>query len=716
MAAGGVLKKGLVIVESPAKARTVGRILGRDYEVVASMGHIRDLPKSKLGVDVENGFQPTYEVPKAKAKIVSGIRSAAGKTDTVYLATDPDREGEAISWHLVAAARLDANDRRLQRVVFHEITADAVTKAFNHPRDIDTRLVDAQQARRVLDRLVGYKLSPLLWKKVQRGLSAGRVQSVAVRLVVEREREIEGFVTDEYWILSVKLGRHATDEAFWARVIGLRGRRKLVVSGEDTAAGHVSKLSAARYSVDDVKVKDVPKRPAAPFTTSTLQQEAARKHRYTASRTMVLAQQLYEGITLGDGEATGLITYMRTDSPRITPTAVSEIRDFIVNSYGADYVPAKPYQYASKGKFAQEAHEAIRPTSVSRTPNSLKAFLDTNQLKLYTLIWQRAVASQMSAMVSEVTTVNVDARVESDDESGYRLEATSSRVKFPGFSALYVESPDDSGDDEQATGLPDVSKGESLQYLDSSSEQKFTQPPPRYTEATLVKTLEQKGIGRPSTYAPTLSVIQQREYVLKEAGRFRPTRLGALVNDLLVEHFPKVVDIGFTAHLEGELDDIARGEREWVAVVRDFYVPFAAELDGAEQRVARVDASEPTDQVCPNCNRPMVIRSGRFGRFLACSGYPECKTTQKIVKPTGALCPECGADVIVKRSKKGKTFYGCSRYPDCEFATNRKPLSVPCPSCGKAMVAQGRDKGKCTKCGTVSSLEAAGTSGGDGDE
>ncbi len=714
MAAGGILKKGLVIVESPAKARTIGRILGRDYHVVASMGHIRDLPKSKLGVDVDNNFQPTYSVPKAKAKVVSEIRTAATKSEVVYLATDPDREGEAISWHLVAAARLDEDGRSLQRVVFHEITAEAVKKAFTHPRGIDTRLVDAQQARRILDRLVGYKLSPLLWKKVQRGLSAGRVQSVAVRIIVEREREIERFTAEEYWVLQVKLGRLADTESFWARVVGARGRRKLALSSEAMAIDCVERLVAAAYHVADVKVKDVSRRPAAPFTTSTLQQEAARKHRFSASRTMALAQQLYEGITLADGESTGLITYMRTDSPRISPAAVSEIRDFVVETYGREYVPARPYQYASKGKFAQEAHEAIRPTSVTRTPDSLKRFLDTNQLKLYTLIWQRAVASQMSPMVNEVTTVSVDARLPDDD--GFLLEANSSKVKFPGFSALYVESTDESPGDEPGSKLPSVLKGESLQYLDSTREQRFTQPPPRYTEATLVKTLEQKGIGRPSTYAPTLSVIQQREYVIKEGGRFRPTKLGYVVNDLLVAHFPKVVDIGFTALLEGELDEIARGEREWVSVVSDFYVPFATELDGAEQRIERVDVTEPTDQMCPNCSRPMVVRSGRFGRFLACSGYPECRTTQRIVKPTGAYCPECGADIIVKRSKKAKTFYGCSKYPECQFATNRKPLAVVCPKCGKLMLPYGRNKGKCAVCGAVSAIETTGgSSESDGD-
>ena len=703
MAFGGFVSKGLVIVESPAKARTIGKILGRQYQVVASMGHIRDLPKSKLGVDVDHDFEPTYSIPRAKSKVVSEIRTAATKADSVFLATDPDREGEAISWHLVAAAKLESDGRPLRRVVFHEITADAVQKAFEHPRDIDMHLVNAQQARRVLDRLVGYKLSPLLWKKVQRGLSAGRVQSVAVRIVVDREREIEKFVATEYWILQVKLGRTAGNETFWARVIGARGRGKLVVSSEKVALDTVAKLQNAAYTVSDVKVKDVPRRPSAPFITSTLQQEASRKHRFTASRTMALAQQLYEGVALGQGGSTGLITYMRTDSPRMAPGAVSEIREYIVASFGKEYVPARPYLYASKGKFAQEAHEAIRPTSVANTPEKVKPFLDSNQFKLYTLIWQRAVASQMSPAVSEVTTVSIDARLQ--DDSGFLLEASSTRVKFPGFTRLYVESVDDPEGDEQRAALPDVRKGEGLAYVDSEKEQKFTQPPPRYTEATLVRALEQKGIGRPSTYAPTLSVIQMREYVVKEAGKFVPTKLGYVVNDLLVEHFPKVVDIGFTAHLEGELDEIASGEREWVAVVRDFYGPFATELDGAEERIQRVDLTEPTDVVCPTCGKPMVVRSGRFGRFLACSGYPECKTTQKLVKTTGAKCPECGADIIEKRSKKAKTFYGCSRYPECQFATNRKPLTKPCPSCGKLLLPYGRNKGKCAKCGAVTILE-----------
>jgi DNA topoisomerase-1 len=707
MVIGGIVNKGLVIVESPAKARTIGKMLGRQYQVVASMGHIRDLPKSKLGVDVDHDFEPTYSVPRAKSKVVSEIRTAATKADAIFLATDPDREGEAISWHLIAAAHLDVDGRLLRRVVFHEITADAVQKAFKNPRDLDMNLVNAQQARRVLDRLVGYKLSPLLWKKVQRGLSAGRVQSVAVRIVVEREREILSFVATEYWILQVKLGRSTGAESFWAKVVGLRGRGKLAISSEHLALDAVSRLATADYTVTDVKVKDVPRRPSAPFITSTMQQEASRKYRFTASRTMALAQQLYEGVTLGKGESTGLITYMRTDSPRMAPAAISEIRDFIAATFGPEFMPAKPYLYATRGKFAQEAHEAIRPTSVANTPEKVKPFLDAAQLKLYTLIWQRAVASQMSPSISEVTTVGIDARLK--DDSGFLLEASSTKLKFPGFTRLYVESTDDPDGEDQRVVLPDVNKGEHLIYKDSAKEQKFTQPPPRYTEATLVKALEQKDIGRPSTYAPTLSVIQMREYVVKEAGKFVPTKLGFVVNDLLVEHFPKVVDIGFTARMEGELDDIASGERDWVAVVRDFYVPFATELDGAEERVKRVDVTEQTDKVCPNCGRPMVVRSGRFGRFIACSGYPECKTTLKIVKSTGAKCPECGADIIEKRTKKKKVFYGCSRYPECQFATNRRPLPKPCPKCGKLLLPYGKTKGKCASCGTVTAVEGEAT-------
>lgn len=693
------VKKRLVVVESPAKARTIGRILGRGYTVKASMGHIRDLPRSKLGVDVEHGFEPSYVVPKAKSKIVSEIRAAATDADSIFLATDPDREGEAISWHLISAAKLQADGRDIRRVVFHEITEDAVKRAFRQPRDIDMRLVDAQQARRVLDRLVGYKLSPLLWKKVQRGLSAGRVQSVTVRLVVDREREIEGFKAEEYWVLHVRLQRLTVDESFWAKVTALRNGKKLNVADQGTAVRTVEQLEKADYLVSQVKTRDVKRSPAAPFTTSTLQQEASRKLRFSVSQTMALAQQLYEGIALGGGGPTGLITYMRTDSPRITPAAISEIRDYVARAFGPDYVPPKPHRYASRGKFAQEAHEAVRPTSVERTPDSLKSSLNQNQLKLYRLIWQRAVASQMAPAVYETTNIAVDASTGAN--TGFVLEATSSRLKFPGFAALYIEATDDAPDGDERGQLPDVQEGEGLSYVESTQEQKFTQPPPRYTEATLVKALEQKGIGRPSTYAPTLSVIQQREYVVKDAGRFRPTKLGTIVTDLLREHFPNVVDIGFTAKMEAELDEVAQGDRNWVSVVRDFYGPFAGNLEGAEQRIERVDASEPTSEVCPNCGKPMAVRTGRFGKFLACTGYPECKTTRKYVKPTGAKCPECGADVIEKVSKKKKVFYGCSRYPECTFATNRPPVAATCPKCGKMLVKHGRGTARCVACGAV---------------
>ncbi len=700
------MKNGLVVVESPAKARTIGRILGSNYKVVASMGHIRDLPKSTLGVDVENAFEPKYVVPPSKAKVVSQIRVAAAKADCVYLATDPDREGEAISWHLVTAAHLEGKGRELRRVVFHEITADAVKKAFKHSRDIDMRLVDAQQARRVMDRLMGYKLSPLLWKKVQRGLSAGRVQSVALRLVVDREREIEGFKAEEYWVLQVKLARATGNESFWTRLVALRNGKKFLVPSEAVAVDTMDQLRSAAYTVSEVKTRDVQRRPSAPFTTSTLQQEASRRLRFSASQTMAVAQQLYEGVSHGKEDSTGLITYMRTDSPRIAPAAVSDIRDYISRTYGDNYVPSKPYRYASKTKFAQEAHEAIRPTSVLRTPDSLQSFLDRNQLRLYKLIWQRAVASQMAPSVYENTSVTMDARV--SDDKGFQLQASASKMKFPGFAALYTEKADEAADEEERSQLPDVKEGENLTYADSSTEQKFTQPPARYTEATLVRTLEQKGIGRPSTYAPTLSVIQQRDYVLKDAGRFRPTRLGTVVSDLLSEHFPKVVDAGFTAQMEAQLDQVAQGDRDWISVVREFYVPFAGELDGAEERIARVDLTEPSDVLCPNCGLPMVVRSGRFGRFLACTGYPECKTTKPYARGTGAHCPECGAELMVKRSKKGKTFYGCSGYPNCKFATSRQPMPKPCPECGKLLLQQGRGKAKCLSCGAVTSADSPG--------
>ncbi|MBN1855859.1 MAG: type I DNA topoisomerase [Dehalococcoidia bacterium] len=709
------MKKGLVIVESPAKAKTIGRFLGSKYSVMASMGHIRDLPKSTLGVDVDNLFEPKYVVPKAKAKVVSQIKTAAAKADAIFLATDPDREGEAISWHLVSAAKLEGNDRELRRVVFHEITADAIKKAFKNTREIDMNLVNAQQARRVLDRLVGYKLSPLLWKKVQRGLSAGRVQSVTVRMVVDREREREAFKADEYWVLQVKLGRTTDEkESFWAKVVKLRNGRKFPVSSEAVAVHTMEQLVSASYSVAKVASREAQRRPTAPFTTSTMQQEASRRLRFSASQTMVVAQQLYEGVALAGGETAGLITYMRTDSPRMSPGAVSEIRDYVTATYGESYIPAKPYRYASKGKFAQEAHECIRPTSVARTPESMKAFLDSRQLRLYRLIWQRAVASEMSPSIYDNAAVTVEATT--GDDGGFLLEASASKLKFAGFAVLYSEKADDSPDEEESSQLPDVKEGEHLAYVDSSTEQKFTQPPPRYTEATLVRALEQLGIGRPSTYAPTLSVIQLRDYVAKEAGRFFPTRLGIGVSDLLSEHFPKVVDVGFTAQMEGQLDEIAQGDRDWVSVVSEFYVPFAGVLDGAEERIARVDVTEPTDEVCPNCGKPMIIRSGRFGRFLACTGYPECKTTKPLVKTTGAKCPECGADIVQKRSKKGKTFYGCSAYPNCNFATSRRPVAKACPECGKLMVEQGKGKAKCLSCNAVVSAESEGETDGSSEE
>ena len=672
------MSKPLVIVESPAKVRTIKKYLGNDFNVAATIGHIKDLPRREMGIDVDNGFTPEYTTIPGKQAVIQQLKKAAGSAEDIYLAPDPDREGEAIAWH--TADVLQKKGRRFHRVLFHELTKEGIQKAIAAPEELDRHKYEAQQARRILDRLVGYQVSPLLWRKVKGGLSAGRVQTVALRIICERERAIQVFVPQEYWSITAHLA--AGDSASFTAKLVKKGKEKLTIPDEAAAQKILAELQGRSFIVDKVQKKTVHKNPPPPFTTSKLQQEASRRLRFTASQTMAVAQQLYEGVPLGKGESVGLITYMRTDSPHLAAGAVSEIRDFIASEFGAEFVPSRPHRYTSKSKFAQEAHEAIRPTSVANTPDRLKPFLDARQLKLYTLIWQRAVASQMSPSRYENIVVSVDAVT--DGAGGFLLEASSSRCVFEGFEKLYREHADEpeTGEGEGAQ-LPDLKKGEKLSYAASEKEQKFTQPPARYTEATLVKALEQKGIGRPSTYAPTLSVIQYRDYVVKETGKFRPTKLGRVVNDLLNEHFPRVVDVGFTARMEGQLDDVAQGERDWVSVVNEFYQPFVSELDGAEERIARVNVTEPTDEVCPNCGKPMVVRSGRFGRFVACSGYPECKTTKKLSVSTGARCPECGADIVVKRSKKGKTFYGCSKYPECKFAMPRKPVATPCPKCGR---------------------------------
>ncbi|MGI5836705.1 MAG: type I DNA topoisomerase [Chloroflexota bacterium] len=706
------MAKNLVIVESPAKARTIQKFLGRDFHVDASMGHVRDLPKSALGVDPEHDFAPKYVIPRDKSKIVKELKERAKESQAIYLATDPDREGEAIAWHLATA--IGADSKPVRRIEFHEITKEAILRAVKSPRLIDMKRVEAQQARRILDRLVGYNLSPLLWKKVRRGLSAGRVQSVAVRLVVEREREIESFNPVEYWTVEAELakkpgkGARGKRSIFKAALVQAMGKKPELANEED-AENVLADLKQASYQVADVRVKEQTRAPAPPFTTSTLQQEAGRKLGFTAKRTMAVAQQLYEGLDVGaDGEV-GLITYMRTDSTQIAETAIHEVRRFIGEKYGVENVPEAPRAYRAKSKLAQEAHEAIRPTSVFREPARIKQHLTTDQFKLYDLIWKRFVACQMASARYEVTTVDVAAQGV-QTKGDYLFRANGSLVVFPGFLSLYREGRDDDGQDEDAQKpLPDLAQGEDLNLIKLLSDQHFTQPPPRYSEATLVKALEEKGIGRPSTYAPILSTIQERGYVERVEKRLQPTELGRLVNDLLVENFPDVIDVDFTANMEEKLDDVASGEREWVPVIRDFYGPFHEEIEKAGESIERVKIEpEPTDEVCEKCGRQMVIRMGRFGKFIGCSGFPECRNAKPLLKKIGVACPECGAELVERQTKKRRTFYGCSRYPECKWTSWQRPVPKPCPQCGGLMVEVGKGEPKCIRCGPAEASDGAG--------
>lgn len=730
----------MVIVESPAKARTISRILGAKYDVLPSVGHIRDLPKAKLGIDVDDGFRPQYVIPREKSKTVTLIKEAAKKAGEVFLATDPDREGEAIAWHLMEAANLDSLPH--YRVVFHEITPEAVQAAFDHPRDIDMKLVDAQQARRVVDRLVGYRLSPFLWKKVRRGLSAGRVQSVAVRLVVEREREIRAFVPQEYWTIDALLEKQAVTPQFKAKLAGYAGRKeKLEVTNGEQSAHIVGDLQAAAYQVRSVNTKPQVRRPSAPFITSTLQQEASRKLGYSAKRTMAVAQQLYEGVKLGGEGEVGLITYIRTDSTNVASSAQAEARLFIEDKFGKNFVPKSARVYTRKVKGAQEAHEAIRPTSVFRDPNSVRTSLKPEQLRLYTLIWQRFVASQMADAIFDVTTVEIEAKAAAE---AYLLRATNTQLQFAGFRQVYVEGRDEGDEeDEGSNPLPPLNELDPLLLRELLPEQHFTEPPPRYTEASLVKALEEKGIGRPSTYAPTMSTVQDRGYVEKDGRALKPTDLGEVVNDLLVEHFPNFVDVGFTANMEDELDEVASGDREWQPVVREMYAPLEAALTTAAEAPKQVeetselcpecnapmvirwgrrgkflactrfpecrgtkslDGEEPqeqpqmTDEPCPECGANLMIRSGRFGKFMACSRYPECKGRKPLVTTLNVKCPKDGGDIAERRTKRGRTFYGCANYPKCDFTTWSKPFESPCPNCKGLIVADKDNKAKCTNC------------------
>lgn len=721
----------LVIVESPAKARTVSKMLSRAYSVKASVGHVRDLPGKWLGVDLKRDFTPRYEVPKGKIAVVNDIKEAAKNASTVYLATDPDREGEAISWHLVQAAKLGSMP--LKRVVFHEITPEAVAQAFSHPRDIDMHLVNAQQARRILDRLVGYKISPLLCQRIRRGLSAGRVQSVALRMIVDREREVIGFVPQEYWSIDANLAKVNEKGTFRATLAGLADSSKIEIGSAEKAAGIAAELESAGYKVADVTRRDATRQPAPPFTTSTLQQEGWRKLHLSAERTMAIAQQLYEGLPVGEEGSVGLITYMRTDSVRVAHSAIEETRQYIKDKYGVKFVPARSRAFRKKTKGAQEAHEAIRPTAVAREPQVIKAYLNRDQFRLYDLIWKRMVSSQMSPTVIDTTTVDVEAALKKVKKGKlpYILRATSSITKFPGFTILYSEGKDESEEDESKKPLPKLAANEPLSLLELLPEQHFTQPPNRYTQATLVKALEERGIGRPSTYAPILGTIRERGYVTQDGGRFHPTELGMLVNDMLKEHFPDIVDLGFTAKMEEGLDQIAQGTQEWVPFLKNFYSPFEKSLQTAREQMAEMKIpDEPTDEVCPKCGKPMVLKTGRFGKFIACTGYPQCKSTKPAngtrtpektagrkrrtektaeeIQPQDdtatETCPKCNRPMVVREGRYGR-FLACTGYPKCK---NTKPLEeaqLPdeptdevCPKCGKPMVLKTGRYGRFIAC------------------
>lgn len=721
--------KSLLIVESPAKVKTLSKFLGSKFSIKASIGHIKDLPKKELGVDIENNLAPTYVVIEGKEKVMKELKKAAKSADRIFLGPDPDREGEAIAWHI--AEELNGASDKVFRVEFNEITEKAVTEAIKHPRKIDMNLVDAQQARRILDRLVGYKLSPLLWRKVRRGLSAGRVQSVAVRLVVDREREIEAFRSVEYWSITAAL-EGKEPPPFEAKLFHVAGE-KAEIKNEAESSAILADLEGKSFTVKKIEKKKRRRSPAPPFITSTLQQEAARKLRFTAKKTMLVAQKLYEGIELGEEGSVGLITYMRTDSVRVSEEAAQEARAFIRGEFGKDYLPAKPPVYKSK-KSAQEAHEAIRPTSLLRPPEAIKSILSRDQYVLYKLIWNRFVASQMHYAQLEQTSIDIEA-------DKYIFRTTGSVVQFPGFMKLYIESGDNGGDEEGL--LPSLSEGDVLKTIGITPKQHFTQPPPRYTEATLVKELEAKGIGRPSTYAAILSTIQDRKYTEKNEGRFSPTELGTIVSDMLVERFSELMDYNFTANMENNLDRIEEGGLKWADIVMDFYRPFDKDLSDAMESLGRVKPKDmPTDEVCDKCGKPMVIKwgrhgrfiactgfpeckntkpleqegangspqaevqetdekcakcgspmvlkSGRFGRFLACSRYPECKTTKPI--STGIRCPDDNGEIVERRTKKGKIFFSCSNYPKCKFATWYRPVKKNCPGCGAEFLVEKKTK------------------------
>jgi DNA topoisomerase-1 len=700
----------LVIVESPAKARTVGRYLGKGYKVKASVGHVRDLLRSQLSVDVDNGFQPKYRVPNEKRQVVKEIKELAKSAEEIYLATDPDREGEAIAWHVREAAGM--SPERTHRVVFHEITRPAIETAFAHPREINMDLVNAQQARRVLDRLVGYKLSPLLWRKIRGRLSAGRVQSVALRLVVEREQEINDFVPQEYWTIEAEFLPEGGESSYIANLAKIDGQ-KLELSSEEQVQPILQDMQGAAYQITKLKRGERRRKPAAPFITSSMQQEAFRRLGFTARKTMSIAQQLYEGIDIGNGGNTGLITYMRTDSTNVSKLAQDEAREYIRQVYGEKFVPEKPHAFRTRARRAQEAHEAIRPTSVRRVPEQLKSRLSRDQFRLYQLIWKRFVASQMAIAVFDTISVEITGRASMHE---YLLRASGSKVKSPGFLVLYEEAKDENNARGEVTSqIPaGISVGQPQKLLHLIPEQHFTQPPPRYTDATLIRTLEENGVGRPSTYAPILSTLQQRGYVVRDGRKLIPTETGILVNGLLTEHFPNIIDVDFTAQMEKDLDKVASGDRPWVDVIQEFYHPFEEQVARADAVIPKIELEdEKVGRNCPKCAHELIVRWGRYGKFISCSNFPDCRYTEPWLKRLGVACPQDGGELVERRTRRGRTFYGCANYPKCDFASWKRPLPTPCPQCKGLLVVDNKTTARCTQCETRFRLEEVSSSEGE---
>jgi DNA topoisomerase I len=677
------MSKNLVIVESPAKAKTIGKFLGKKYFISASMGHLRDLPKSTLGVDIENDFEPKYINIRGKADLINSLKKKAKEADSVYLATDPDREGEAIAWHLAYLLGLD--DKTKNRITFNEITKNAVMSSIEAARKIDMDLVDAQQARRILDRIVGYKISPILWKKVKKGLSAGRVQSVTLRLVCDREQSIKEFVPKEYWIIDVLLSKKSKE--FKASFYGDK-KGKIEIGSKEEADAILKEIDHSEYVVSEVSRKERKKYPVPPFITSTLQQEASRRYNFPIRKTMMLAQQLYEGAEVKGHGTLGLITYMRTDSTRISDEAADNAKSYIVGKYGKEYYPAKRRTYANKNS-SQDAHEAIRPTHAEIPLDVLKDSLSRDLFKIYRLIWERFIASQMEAAVYDSVTVKIDA-------GGYVFRAIGNTVKFKGFTVLYSETKDDNGDEDKENKLPELEKGDNLDLKKLLPEQKFTQPPSRYTEASLVKELEDNGIGRPSTYSPTISTILARGYVVKEKKVLIPTELGFIVNDIMVNYFSDIVEVEFTANVEKEFDEIESGSKKWQDILKEFYSRFEPVLNEAEEKIGKVEVpQEVSEELCEKCGRNLVVKIGRYGKFLACPGFPECRNIKPYLEKAGVGCPLCeDGEVIIRRSKKGRTYYGCTNYPDCDLLSWDKPTGEKCGKCKKGYYVEKYIKGK----------------------